>query len=137
MNSVHGKQRTACWSPLHSLSFFTVVHLCLKISACNSHYFDPACALLDFERNDNTILRTAGREPPSSGSAFSQRHSFSGEQSRRLTKSLNGSKGGLCYKRNYSYWPHLSISLPSELASSLTRQHQTRAKAVWGILNLH
>lgn len=50
---------------------------------------------------------------------------------------LNGAKGGLCYKRNYSCRPHLSISLPSELASSLMRRRQTRAIAVWGILNLH
>lgn len=79
MDSDYKEQCTACLRLLHISSFFTVLHQRLKISACNSHYFDPACALLDFERNDNTILGTAGREPSSSGSAFSQRRSFSGE----------------------------------------------------------
>lgn len=86
--TVLGEQRAACWSLLHISSLFTV----FKISACSSHYFDPARALLDFERNVNMTLRTAGREPPSSGSAFSQRHSFSGEQCWASTEAAEWSK---------------------------------------------
>lgn len=101
------RRSTACLRLLHS----SLCCICLKISACNSHYFDPACALLDIERNNNTIVRTAGLEPLSSGSAFSWRRSFKGEQWSRCTEAaLNGSKGGLCCQRNYSYRPHLSPS---------------------------
>lgn len=135
--TVLGEQRAACWSLLHISSLFTVLHLRLRSQHAILIILTQLVPFLDFERNDNMILRTAGREPPSSGSAFSQRHSFSGEQCWAPAKSLKGAKGRLCYKRNYSCRPHLSISLPSELASSLMRRRQTRAIAVWGILNLH
>lgn len=81
-------------SAQHAGVFFTSRHssLCLRSQHAILITFDPARALLDFERNVNMTLRTAGREPPSSGSAFSQRHSFSGEQCCAPTEATERSK---------------------------------------------
>lgn len=132
-DSDHERERTACLRLLHP----SLCCICLEISACTCHSFGPSLFFGLIERNYSVILRRlpVSSLSLSSGSAFSQRRSFQFQWSRCTGAALNGSKEGLCCKRNNSYIlaSSLSISLPSKTGVELNAPMPDRSfGAVWG-----